>query len=67
MTTVVLVKKGGAYAPSGTGGAKIKVGGTYVPALTAGLMIKAGGSYQNPVDPPHVPAAFSPGFSSGFA
>jgi len=66
MTTSVFVKKSGDYLAAGTGGAKVKVGGVYGPVLSANVKIKGAGFYQNPVDPPHVPTAFSSGFSSGF-
>ena len=67
MATIIFIKKAGAYVAGGTGGSKIKVGGVYVPVLSANLRVKAQGFYQNPIDPPHVPVAFSSGFSSGFA
>jgi len=67
MATTIFIKKDGAYAPGGTGGAKIKWGGVYVPVLSANVRVKGQGFYQNPIDPPHVPVAFSSGFSSGFA
>ena len=66
MTTTVFVKKSGAYVAGGTGGAKIKRNGAYVPVLSANVRVKGAGFYQNPVDPPHVPTAFSSGFGSGF-
>lgn len=67
MPTVIFIKKAGAYVAGGTGGSKIKVGGIYVPVLSANARVKGAGFYQNPIDPPHVPVAFSAGFSSGFA
>jgi len=67
VATTIFIKKAGAYVAGGSGGLKVKVGGVYTPVLSANVKIKGNGFYQNPVDPPHVPAAFSSGFSSGFA